>query len=96
MTMYGRDDETWDRLTQAGLEFLIQRARLGKVTSYTELNATLVRRTGFAGFDFDRADERAAMGHLLGLEGLRVSTCLGESGFTRPVSVFGCGDPRRW
>jgi hypothetical protein len=30
------------------------------------------------------------------LEGLRVSTCLGESGFTRPVSVFGCGDPRRW
>ena len=37
------------------------------MTSYTELNATLVRRTGLPGFDFDRQDERAAMGHLLGL-----------------------------
>jgi hypothetical protein len=39
--------------------------RLRKLTSYTELNATLVRRTGLPGFDFSRADERAAMGHLL-------------------------------
>jgi hypothetical protein len=38
---------------------------VGKLTSYTELNATLVRRTGLSGFDFSRADERAAMGHLL-------------------------------
>ena len=29
------------------------------------LNATLERQTGLAGFDFGRADERAAMGHLL-------------------------------
>jgi hypothetical protein len=35
------------------------------MTSYTELNATLQRRTGLAGFGFGRADERAAMGHLL-------------------------------
>ncbi|MFC8342845.1 hypothetical protein [Streptomyces sp. NPDC057280] len=28
---------------------------------------TLARRTGFRAFDFERADERAAMGHLLGL-----------------------------
>jgi hypothetical protein len=63
--MYGRDDEDWDQLADAGLAFLIERARLEKLTSYTELNATLQRRTGLAGFDFGRADERAAMGHLL-------------------------------
>lgn len=67
MSLYGRDDEVWDRLIGAGLSFLIERARLRKVTSYTEFNAALVRLTGMAGFDFERADERAAMGHLLGL-----------------------------
>src|SRR6266545_3723998 len=65
--MYGRDDDTWDRLAEAGLDFLIDRARRKRTTSYTELNAVLVRRTGITGFDFERADERAAMGHLLGL-----------------------------
>jgi hypothetical protein len=63
--LYGRDDLVWDELVRVGLEFLIERARLGKLTSYTELNATLVRCTGLPGFDFSRADERAAMGHLL-------------------------------
>jgi hypothetical protein len=62
---YGRDDGDWDLLADAGLEFLIERARLETLTSYTELNATLERRTGLPGFDFARADERAAMGHLL-------------------------------
>jgi hypothetical protein len=65
MGLYGRDDLVWDKLARAGLEFLVERARLGKLTSYTELDATLVRRTGLPGFDFSRADERAAMGHLL-------------------------------
>jgi hypothetical protein len=65
VTLYGRDDLVWDELARVGLEFLVERARLGKLTSYTELNATLVRRTGLPGFDFSRADERAAMGHLL-------------------------------
>ncbi|MFC4529328.1 hypothetical protein [Sphaerisporangium dianthi] len=65
--MYGRDDETWDRLTEAGLEFLIECARQSRPTSYTELNAQLERRTGIDGFDFGRQDERAAMGYLLGL-----------------------------
>src|SRR5438046_4243167 len=64
---YNRDDETWDRLAEAGLRFLIERAQLRKITSYTELNAALTGRTALRGFDFDRADERAAMGHLLGL-----------------------------
>lgn len=63
--LYGRDADDWERLTEAGLVFLIERARLEKCTSYTELNATLIRRTGLRGFDFGRADERAAMGHLL-------------------------------
>ena len=65
MALYGRDDQVWDQLADAGLAFLIERARQRKLTSYTELNATLVRRTGLSGFDFSRADERAAMGHLL-------------------------------
>lgn len=63
--MYGRDDLVWDELVRATLQFLIERARLRKLTSYTELNTTLMRRTGLPGFDFSRADERAAMGHLL-------------------------------
>jgi|SRR6266487_1949788 len=47
VVMYGRDEEDWDQLADAGLEFLVERARLAKLTSYTELNATHVRRTGF-------------------------------------------------
>jgi hypothetical protein len=65
VALYARDDLVWDELARVGLEFLVERARLTKLTSYTELNATLVRRTGLPGFDFNRADERAAMGHLL-------------------------------
>jgi hypothetical protein len=65
VVMHGRDEEAWDRLTDAGLDLLVDRARLKRLTSYTELNATLERRTGLPGFDFERAGERAAMGHLL-------------------------------
>lgn len=67
MTGYGRDDHDWERLTEAGLAFLIERARLEKMTTYTELNATLCRRTGLREFDFEQDSERAAVGHLLGL-----------------------------
>ncbi len=65
--MYGRSDDDWDQLVGAGLKFLVERAQLRKVTTYTEMNSVLARRTGLPGFDFERADERAAMGHLLGL-----------------------------
>lgn len=65
MVVYGRSDEDWELLADAGLAFLVERANLAKMTSYTELNATLERRTGLSGFDFSRADERAALGHLL-------------------------------
>lgn len=67
MTSYGRSDEEWELLTSVGLEFLVERARLQKTTTYTELDATLRRRTGIRGFDFELDSERAAMGHLLGL-----------------------------
>jgi len=62
---FGREDHEWDELTESTLQFLIERARLPSLTTYTELNAVLVRRTGLRGFDFDRPDERAAMGELL-------------------------------
>ena len=67
MSGYGRAESEWDELVTAGRSFLVERARLGRLTSYTELNVTLARRTGCRTFDFERADERAAMGHLLGL-----------------------------
>ncbi|MFE4665491.1 hypothetical protein ACFRI7_06155 [Streptomyces sp. NPDC056716] len=67
MTAYGRTESEWDLLVDAGRGFLVERAKLGRPTSYTELNVTLARRTGCRAFDFERADERAAMGHLLGL-----------------------------
>ncbi|WP_181036461.1 hypothetical protein [Arthrobacter sp. B1805] len=64
--MYGRSDEAWDQLVQAGHVFLLERAKLNRPTTYTELNAVLHRRTELREFDFNQADERAAMGHLLG------------------------------
>ncbi|CAM5572161.1 hypothetical protein OG810_25525 [Streptomyces sp. NBC_01693] len=67
MPGYGRADSEWELLVDTGRDFLVERAKLGKVTSYTELNVSLARRTGCRSFDFERADERAAMGHLLGL-----------------------------
>jgi hypothetical protein len=67
MTGYGRADSEWEELVDAGRGFLVERAKLGRLTSYTELNVTLARRTNCRAFDFERADERAAMGHLLGL-----------------------------
>ncbi|MFF0229128.1 hypothetical protein [Micromonospora sp. NPDC005254] len=67
MSMYGREEETWDRFAEVALAFLIERARLDRVTSYTELNTSLKRRTGLAAFDFEREIDRKAMGYLLGL-----------------------------
>lgn len=67
MAGYGRTDEDWEVLVRAGLEFLKERARLGRLTSYTELNVILEGRTGLQRFDFEEASERAALGYLLGL-----------------------------
>ncbi|CAM3780921.1 hypothetical protein [Nocardiopsis rhodophaea] len=65
MPRYGREDEEWEQLVEAGLAFLIERAQLRTFTTYTELNAALVRRTGLRGFDFGQDSERAAVGDLL-------------------------------
>ncbi len=67
VALYGREELVWDQLADAGTGFLIDRARLGRLTSYSELNAVLTQRTQLPGFDFSRADERLAMGHLLNL-----------------------------
>lgn len=61
-----RTDEEWELLRSTGYDFLIERAKLEKTTSYTEMNTTLARRTGLRPFDFDEEHDRAAMGALLG------------------------------
>lgn len=66
MTYYGRPEEEWAALGQAGWEFLVEQARLGQLTSYSEMNTVLAQRTGVRGFDFNLDSERAAMGELLG------------------------------
>lgn len=63
---HGRTDQQWETFTDIGEKFLIERARQRRSTTYTEMNAALVGRTDQRGFDFERADERAAMGNLLG------------------------------
>ncbi len=66
-TPFNRTEAEWATLTEAGLKFLIERAQMGRTTSYTELNSVLNTRTGLPRFDFELASDRAAMGHLLGL-----------------------------
>ena len=64
-TFFGRTAEDWDVLTEAGLGFLVERAKLRRTTTYTELNSVLVQRTGLPPFDFESEAGRAAMGELL-------------------------------
>ncbi|MFJ1758297.1 hypothetical protein [Kitasatospora sp. NPDC088134] len=67
MPGWGRDELEWNELVEAAREFLIEVAARRGGTTYGELSAELVARTGLPGFDFSRPDGRAAMGHLLGL-----------------------------
>jgi len=62
---YGRSDDDWEELTAEGLRFLVEQARMGRTTTYTELNTVLRQRTRARTFDFDLESERAAMGELL-------------------------------
>jgi hypothetical protein len=64
-TYYGRSAGDWTALEETGLAFLRDVAHRNRVTSYTEFNTVLAQRTGVRPFDFDREDERAAMGQLL-------------------------------
>lgn len=63
---HGRREEDWEQLEREGRSFLEDRGRLATTTSYTEMNTVIARRTGLPPFDFEREDERAAMGYLLG------------------------------
>jgi hypothetical protein len=63
---YGRAGAEWEALEAADWEFLVGQARLGRTTSYTEMNTVLARRTGVREFDFDLDGERHAMGELFG------------------------------
>ncbi|WP_304454771.1 hypothetical protein [Nocardiopsis sp. YSL2] len=64
--MYGRTEGEWEDLLEETVTFLEEQSRLERLTSYTELNSALVRRTGQRAFDFSSDADRAAMGHLLG------------------------------
>lgn len=65
--MYGRTEAEWADLEAAGWDFLISRAlQPYPVTTYTELNEVLARRTGQPPWNFDLQADRAAMGELLG------------------------------
>jgi hypothetical protein len=66
VSRYGREDDEWTALEDAGWEFLTARARLERPTFYTEMNTVLARRTGVRAFNFDLDGERRAMGELLG------------------------------
>ncbi|WP_392424832.1 hypothetical protein [Barrientosiimonas humi] len=63
---WGREDQEWAELVEATAEFLAQQAHLRRITTYSEVNAVLQRRTGSRGFDFGSDGDRAAMGALLG------------------------------
>lgn len=61
----GRTDDEWDELVTQGRRFLVEQARLGRTTTYTELNAAIAQRSSTPSFDFSSAGERAATGQLL-------------------------------
>jgi hypothetical protein len=75
--MYGRGEDEWDTLLDNAITVLKEDARKRRVTSYSELNAGLVRQTGQPAFDFGTERDRTAMGKLLGQV---VEKTRGESG----------------
>jgi hypothetical protein len=70
---YGRTEDDWQQLEDAGWEFLTEKAaeRRGDAghdptVSYGKANEELAARTGQPTFDFNQQAGRAAMGYLLG------------------------------
>lgn len=63
---WGREESEWRDLVEATGQFLSEQARLGRLTSYTEVNTVVHQRTGLRPFDFNQDGERAAMGAVLG------------------------------
>jgi len=70
--IYGRTEEEWQQLEDAGWEFLKEKAaeRPGDAAdptvSYSDANDELAARTGQPRFDFGQRAGRATMGYLLG------------------------------
>ena|ERR1700678_1126707 len=71
--MYGRTEDEWQELEQAGWDFLRERAswRQGDAAhdptvSYSDANEELAARTGQPACDFSSQAGRTAMGYLLG------------------------------
>ena len=64
--IHGRDPQVWRDFIDAATNSLKRTAKLHRDTNYTDLNREIVAATGHPGFDFASADERSAMGDLLG------------------------------
>jgi hypothetical protein len=64
--VHGRSEEQWEELVGTCERWLKDVASRGRVTTYTETNAVLARRTGQPPFNFESEHDRAAMGELLG------------------------------
>ena len=56
----------YEHMKEVGREFLIERARKRRYTSYTELSAVLARRCNVRSFDFTNPADRQVMSTLLG------------------------------
>jgi hypothetical protein len=63
---YGRSEADWRQLVAEGQDHLEDLAAHRADTTYGEMNTELSRRTGLRPFDLDQAQERKAMGELLG------------------------------
>lgn len=89
--MYGRSDDTWDRIVDDAVSFLTEQARVKRTVSYSELNSALAR-AGHVPFDFGLERDRAAAGVVLGDA---VRRTIGDSGamLSAIVSYIGQNDP---
>lgn len=63
---FGRTADDWDALVAEATAFLEDQARLSRLTSYSDVNSAIARRSGLPAFDFSLDRDRAAMGALLG------------------------------
>ncbi|WP_051545793.1 hypothetical protein [Mycobacterium asiaticum] len=63
---FGRTEEDWEELLAQATDFLKEQARLGRLTSYSEVNWAIARRSGLPAFDFALERDRDAMGAILG------------------------------
>lgn len=63
--MFGRSDDEWDAIVADTQGFLVDQARLRRVTSYTDVNKAIAA-AGHKPFDFSAQSDRNAVGAVLG------------------------------